>query len=102
MLPSIFFHRVSNNATDVHFRCILLRFAKYDSFTCDLITTKKMRQTQQYNVTYIFKKPSSIMYINVDFAGNTKSITKMSTFAVITDNFVRIKCEQNSFALHIT
>ena len=80
LLPSIFIHRVSKNVADVHFRCILLRFAKYDSFTCDLITTKKMRQAQQYNVTYIFKKTSSIMYINVDFAGNTKNLTKNEYF----------------------
>ena len=90
LLPSIFFHRVSRNDADVHFRCILLRFAKYDSFTCDLITTKKMRQAQQYNVTYIFKKTSSIMYINVDFAGNTKNLTKNEYFC----------CHHRQFCFH--
>ena len=87
---SINFHRVSKNSTDVHFCAILLRFSKYDSFTCDLITTKKMRQAQQYNVTYIFKKTSSIMYINVDFAGNTKNLTKNEYFC----------CHHRQFCLH--
>ena len=80
-----FFNLPSSSIQECHrcsFYCILLRFSKYDSFTCDLITTtiKKMRQGQQYNVTYIFKKTFSIMYNNVDFAGNTKNLTKNEYF----------------------